>query len=245
MSDAESPQPPPYDAATSLQVLHEILERGFTWRNELAADIAEPDFGAIPAEYQSDMLVDSMYTHTYRDAACSHAAVGALAPFFEGVFHHEFAALRDVFGGRKAVNKCHRWRLNPDDFWSPSAVSDDGTFRENPDIARGVRQLIKALDISNYFPDEVHETVNALFTFRNCALHNGYEWPVHVRSKFFKIVSEHKQWTDWFYWSTCGGELWIVTLTDPFVSDCLKIAGATIKGFKDLRGEWTKDGGSR
>jgi hypothetical protein len=86
MPEHNNPLDAPYDPDACLAVMRQLLDRAYTWRNELAADIHDPDFGSIPSEYHGVLQDDNMYSYTYRDAACAHAAVGAIAPFLKVSF---------------------------------------------------------------------------------------------------------------------------------------------------------------
>jgi hypothetical protein len=232
---------PPYDPEICLSVVRGLLDNIFTWRNEIAAEIAEPDFDKVPSEWHGDLEDDLRYIYTYRGAAAGHAAVGAIAPFLESVFHHEFASLQCAFGERSRIKEHHRWQLSVDDFWDPSVVADSGQKRDRPDLARGVKQLFAALDIGGRFPKEIHTTVTALFSFRNYALHNGYEWPIEARDQFAKLITSNKC-ERWFVWSKWGGDLWILCARDLFFTESLEMTKQTIQAFQAVRNAWEPGG---
>jgi hypothetical protein len=84
----------------------------------------------------------------------------------------------------------------------------------------------------------MENTVNALFAFRNRALHNGYEWPMDTRHKFRNQIASSK-WEAWFPLSTWGDDPWLASVTDSFVQTCLDVAGETVKGFRAVKIEQT------
>ena len=186
---------PNFDGQSACSALRQMLDHLFTWRNELAADIAEPDLDGVHPDFENDLHVNKCHAFAYQHVACCNAAIGSIAPCFEGLFLHEFGSLRSLFGDSEAINQYHRWQLPPDDFWVPSVVSDNGTKRDLPDITRGVKQLIRSLDIDSYLPNGMHNTLDALFRFRNYALHQGYEWPPESRTRFARLI-ESKKWHD-------------------------------------------------
>lgn len=151
---------PHFDGQSASAALRQLLDSVFTWRKELSANIAEPGFDGVAPQYQNDLHVDNCHSFAYQNVACCNATVGSIAPCFEGLFFHEFARLRSLFGDLKPINNYHRWKLSADDFWVPSIVSDKGTKREVADIIRGFKQLITALDLAAFFPDGMHGTLN-------------------------------------------------------------------------------------
>lgn len=230
---------PNYDADSCHQAVKELIELAMTWLNKSAAESTPPEIQSRAEEFGGDPEVDRLHALTYRDAACTHSAIGALAPFYEGAFQHEFAALRVIFENRKRKkpNTYHRWKLAPDDFWSIAIVSEEGQRREKPDVVRTVQQLIKALGIETHFPPEHYKVVRALFSYRNYALHNGYEWPSSARDEFNTLVLR-EGWDDWFTWSTWGEQLWLSSVSDEFISKCVDNSAKVVEAFRAIREEW-------
>ena len=228
---------PHFDGQSASAALRQLLDRVFTWRNELAASIAEPDVKAVSPEYENELHVDKCHAFAYQDVACCNAAVGSIAPCFEGLFFHEFAELRSLFGDSQPINDYHRWKLSPDDFWVPSIVSEKGTKRDVPDIMRGFKQLITSLELAAYFPDGMYDTLNALFRFRNFALHQGYEWPRDARARFAQLIDTEK-WGDWFSVATWGDELWMFYTKDAFVTASLDLFDNLLAAFHEIHNTW-------
>jgi hypothetical protein len=246
---------PNYEPEAELEAIREFLHVVFSWKNELAAETAEP-ITTDNVDRDVEDHVNRLHNLVYQDAACSHAAVGALAPFFEGMFIHEFSYLRKLHNG-EPLSEHHRWKLSANHFWNPHCVSDKGTIAKKHDIVRGAMQLVKALcidgtfqerdltvwesarytGIERQFPSEMDNTLRALFTYRNRALHNGYEWPRTAREEFFKLC-EDKGWADWFAWSTSGGAPWIASMKDLFILQCLDVAATASKTFELIRFDW-------
>ena len=232
-------QLPNYNPEACLDALRDLIGLTLEWRDKSAAQTTPPEIQSRAEDLNCDPDADSLCAITYRDAACAHSAIGALAPFYEGVFQHEFAALRVALEWRKRElpKTHHRWQLEPDDFWSLSVVSEKGTKGDNPDVARTAGQLFAALAIGDKFPPDFAKVVKALFAYRNRALHNGYEWPTAARDKFAELASK-SGWSDWFAWSTIGGELWISSVADDFIAKCLDTGEKMVKGFHEVRASW-------
>lgn len=225
---------PDYAPEAQLAAIHGLIEQVYSWRNELSAEIKEPTIGG---PYAGDIYVELCTSYTYRDAACSHAAVGALAPFFEGMFQHEFAYLRLLHGARPPVNQHIRWRMKPSDFWTSCMAVDNEDRPRKLGIAKGSPQLLEALGLDDRFPIGHPRILAALFAFRNESLHNGYEWPKQKRMRF-QTTMQQKGWNDWFTWSKSGDELWGCTLRDSFVKVILKLAERAIRAFNEIGEEW-------
>ena len=228
---------PDFDGQSALSALKELLDCVYSWRNELSANIAEPDLTNIPSEYANDIHVDKCHSFVYQDVACCNAAIGSIAPCLEGLFRHEFALLRVQFGDSKQPNTYHRWKMAPDDFWIPTAVSSKGKKGDLPDIVRGISQLVKSLELGSYFPDDLHRTLQAIFRYRNVALHQGYEWPLSSREHFMKLVSENG-WDDWFSTATSGGDLWVIYANDTLIKHSIKMFSSLLDSFSQIHNNW-------
>ncbi len=236
---------PHFDGKAAYDALRKVLDCVFTCRNEEKANIDDldlQDLGDVPAEVKDmivDQHVDQCHSFEYQHVACCHAAVGSLAPCFEGLFLHEFATLRSDFGDSTSVNEHPRWELSSDDFWNPKVVCEKGVKRDRDDITRGVKQLITSLELADYFPDATHNKLDALFRYRNYALHQGYEWPPESRQKFSTLIHQ-KNWAEWFEWSTCGDERWMCYSTDAFVAVCLDLFDQLLDSFHKIHMTWRK-----
>ena len=217
---------PDYDPDQHLEAIKSLVARLRVWQRECGERVKTSI---------DDCYVDACVDATYADAACSHAIVGALAPFFEGMFHHEFAFLRFLFDGKRPAVKLYRRHDIADDdiFWNPARyVEKDLGVSEKDNICVGTIQLTKSLGMD--FPRQFFTVIEALFAYRNSALHGGYEWLKERRAKFKRLV-ESQKWTDWFAWAEAGGNPWIAYLTDAFVDECFAMAPAALDVFEQHR----------
>jgi hypothetical protein len=205
-----------FDTDASLFAIHGLTKLIETWRCQLDDDIEATRMG----EYIDP---DLGHESVYREVAITHAAVGCLAPFIEGVLAHGIQHLRNDFLLPDALRKQAQWNI-----------------RRNG-IVDGFLNLVLALNIRHIFPDNCEKILRALFCYRNVAFHNGFEWPVSERQKF-KARSVEKSWDGYIDWSVSGGEFWIATLSPTFVNECALLCSAFVKSFEAVRITWTKNG---
>lgn len=234
---------PDYEPGFQLSAISELLSTLRGCRDAVRKRIDDTDYSALPWDPRRDYYVEDLVEYTYVDAAFSQAAVGALAPLMEGILTHEFRSLGVLYGklprpqGHNSGH--HRWRLKSVDFWNPHKVSDDDKpgKKKKDNFREGVRQIIEALDIGDFFPGDIHDVLEALCIYRNHTFHWGTEWLSKDRREFAAIIGKC-QWQNWFVWATSGGEPWIVYLTDAFVDHCVETIGHTAKAFDRIRERW-------
>ena len=220
-----------HDPQAQLDEIELLLEAVFTRRDALHGEISECDHdlerypvGSIEHHLAHDGGNSLRWRACYREAACSHAAVGALAPFIEGLLVRFFICLRkrDESAQDRAVH--HRGKLASDAFWDPHKASEKGKLCPKDDLMRGTRQLVEALALSESLPHATLSTIDAMLVYRNRALHCGYEWPIEDRRKFVDTVHE-KGWGEWFTWESIDGDPWIISMQDRFIREnCLAAA---------------------
>ncbi len=194
-------------------------------------------------DFQVDEHIDLLHYSGYLDSACSHAAVGALAPFFEGFFVRECQWLRSLhLRGDISLseNSNERWKgFVKDEFWNPRMVFNDGKYRK--ELASGLLQIIDALAIRNRFPEKLPEIIGPLFYFRNKVFHNGYEWPIEQRTAFVKAIRERK-WDDYFDRSTSGGEPKMFYPKKSFLNESISMAEEMVVHINKLNDEMIQRG---
>jgi hypothetical protein len=230
---------PNYDPRTQLDEIGRLLDCIFTWRNELRGtveekrqEMGEATSGSIDHHLAHDTYNSLGWHSICRDAACSQAAVGALAPFVEGLLVHVFRYLGECIEKSIPRNVHHRWKLDSKEFWDPHVVSENGAKREEPDLVRGTCQIFKALQLQ-FGTDPVESLLKALFTYRNRVLHHGYEWPLEECEKFI-VKMRNENWDKWFGVARADGKPWIVYANDTFVSMCVKSAHKLLGVFHDF-----------
>ncbi len=239
--DAEFPEYNAYGVFPAAQNVIAVLRKDLAETRSLLAKAADGK-----GLYREDLHEELFYKSAYGAAALSHAAVGTLGPTIEAVLTQEFAFLGTFYDGCKDridINKdCERW-TNYDEsirrFWNVRCVFRNGSWGTN--IVEGLSQLTDALKLGPFFEDVCFERVRALFAYRNFALHNGYEADLITRKKFRdKIVSNG--WEDLLAWGTTGGDPWLFSMTDDFMSECCGLGPGLHYAFDKIQVTWTDDG---
>ena len=91
-------------------------------------------------------------------------------------------------------------------------------------------QLIDAVEMTNYMPDDLRVTLSALFAYRNKMFHGGFEWPLEERQRFARQLSRSGWPEDWFSTAMSGGKPWIFYMSPIFVTHCLDRMEQVIEG---------------
>jgi hypothetical protein len=194
----------------SYEMVCEILDDVFTPRNQLVANLKEPtttDFaGEFAEEYAETQYVENCHKLTFKDIACSVAATGAIAPLTETL---EASAARKWKGFRKKTER----------------VKDEARKKQalltNAFVPR-FKGLLRSLDIrTDVLADSLWSRLDALFEYRNSALHRGYEWPEGVAREFAEIIAKNG-WDEWFGITTRDGTPWLISMRDPFINAVLE-----------------------
>lgn len=221
-----------YDPRSQLNEIKDLLELLKPWERELCDNIEKAQ--SDDTDEFGDRYTDLCHQSVYRDAAISMAAVGALAPFVEGLLVHMFRFLRDNQAGQTVPEDRGQRKLAANIFWDPHYRFDVEKKREQKGIATGTIQLLDALKIRERFPQNLDQVLEALFHYRNKMFHNGTEWPVEVREKFDKSVQS--KWKNWFSAARIGNEEqpWCFYMTQDLIEVCLETADSLLKGFSQL-----------
>lgn len=135
----------------------------------------------------------------YEDVALSLAVTGVIAPFIESVFRAY----------------C-RQRGKP--------LPQKNNLRE--DIMKFVNNTDNG--IKRYMPKDLCTTLDALFIYRNKALHYGFEWPPDQRRKFSTNVSNWP--SGWFRKITSGDDTRMFYMSPEFADICVDTAVAVLTG---------------
>ena len=187
---------------------HIIAIRGLLWRQGHADSQLEgqiEDSGEVARRARGEANVVAVDRHIeliqfsiYQSAAHSMAAVGMLAPLTESVF-------RGIF---------------------------EGVGRKKPSgqLTRSIMSMVddECLGLGEYMPDDLRQTLEALFLYRNKMFHHGFEWPPGQRQAFAERLCE---WPDgWFDSATSDGEPWIFYMSSEFISHCIDTLEDVLRG---------------
>lgn len=225
-----------YDPRSQLNEIKDLLELLKPWEEELYDEIEKTK--SDDTDEFGDHYVNLCHQSVYRDAAISMAAVGALAPFIEGLLVHMFRFLRDRQAEQTVPGNHDRWKSASKIAWDPHLWLNPKNTRTQTGIATGTIQLMEALQIRDRFPDNLDRVLEALFQFRNKMLHNGTEWPVEEREKFEKTINDNK-WSDWFSAAKKGEDPWCFYMTHNLIENCLETGESLLKGFSKILDEGT------
>jgi hypothetical protein len=179
----------------------------------------------------------AFYDSIFQGAAHSMAAVGMLAPFVESLFVQAFAGIRDKphLGGA-LVSGHARWAMDAEVRWDPHFGCNTKA------IVVGITELAEFTGLAPHLPADLRLTLDALFAYRNKMFHNGFEWPLAERTKFAKRVADGAWPADWFRSATTNGEPWVFYLTDAYITHCLTVIEAVLRGFGAFVRERVNDG---
>jgi len=228
---------PDYDPFQHLQTILEMLQLLERWRKTFTDRVEK-----AKANGDGDGYAEACFEGGYADVGYCHSAVAALAPMFEGIFTHEFRVLRAIYGKSTPAGVHRRCKQPVDEFWNPKVyVNKAGDRPRQDNIQQGSVQILKALGVMDKFPPILVKATDALFTYRNQSLHNGYEWPTERRERFKNLIHE-RGWAGWFSWATTQSsgepkEPWIAYMTDSFIRDCFNLAGECVVIFETIRQE--------
>jgi hypothetical protein len=223
-----------YSPESSLEAVHGLIHNTFKWRDHLYTEIKGLSAAGIHSDQAVEEHTNMLHESIYREAACSHAAVGALAPFFESLLTREFASLKGFYGSRKVATTHHRWILPREKFWDPHFIFQSSGKKPGTDLAKGTDQLLAALNVTPLFPGDFTQRLLALFSYRNQSLHNGYEWPVAIRTHFLERM-DRAGCRKWFQHSTSDNKPWIILLADNYIKESLASAEKVIHIFENIR----------
>jgi hypothetical protein len=88
-------------------------------------------------------------------------------------------------------------------------------------VVKGILHLSEALELDKRMPADLEATLEALFEYRNKMFHNGFEWPVNVRTAFYKRISAGKWSADWFDVAMIDNRPWIFYMSQAFITHCM------------------------
>ena len=159
-----------------------------------------------------DRHIELIQFSIYQSAAHSMAAVGMLAPLTESIFGGIF----------------------------------EGVGRKKPrgHLVREIMSMVddECLGLGEYMPDDLRQTLDALFFYRSKMFHHGFEWPPCPRKHFAESLDAWPK--GWFDSATSDGEPWIFYMSPEFISHCLDTLEDVLRGlirFQDGPGRkiWT------
>ena len=180
-------------------------------------------------EWLADHWVDSVHRSVYTNAARSMAAVGALAPFIESLFHQTYLAIGRLNASHGIPPGKHpRWTEAQTEMWDCHFVWEKGHRGKN--LVGGIVQLADATGMRGELPEDLESTLKALFHYRNRMFHLGYEWPVDERQRFARTISQEKWPKGWFQTAKHGEDPWVYYMSKDFIVHCVETVEKSIAG---------------
>jgi hypothetical protein len=205
-----------WDLAFSLWTVQDFLRVLRAERDRLREAVEQ----SLLKHNADDIYADRAHSLTFMELACSQAAVGAVAPLAETLLRKVAGRLRGQYSKPTQPNAHHRTHLEDDDFWNPALLARKDGNEPTTNLLGGFRQLLNALGLANKVPDACWSTFEALFAYRNAALHEGYEWPTERRVKLLEEATKRK-W-DWYEVTTVDGAPWLISVKDEFWPEAIK-----------------------
>ena len=225
---------PDLDYDSQLIAIRGLLTRQGKADKELVTEIEKIEAFAARAsgvrnQQAVDEWADHMHHSVYQDAAHSMAAVGMIAPFVESVFYQAFQNIgREMAKDISPPSNHARWKQSVEDQWDCNFVWTGGHRRK--DLVKGIMQLVDAVDMTRYMPNDLEPTLSALFEYRNKMFHHGFEWPLEERRRFNKRLNESGWPPDWFSKATSDGKPWVFYMSSVFIEHCLVRTAQIITG---------------
>ena len=152
-------------------------------------------------EFATDEWIYLAHFSMFQHAAHSMAAVSMLASAVESAF-------KDV------CQKIDR----------PLPLPEKATGGLVADIMR----LAREEGMGGHLPNDLKQTLEAIFEYRNKMLHCGFEWPADEIVKFDR---RRKDWPDgWFENAYINGAPWMFYMSRTFICRCLDTVGELTEG---------------
>lgn len=224
------------DLEAQLIAITGLLKRNEKADRAVAEEIKELDdhirkYAGDDDEYQAHLestWIDAMHGSVFQDAAHSMAAAGMLVPFMESLFVAIFGAVRKRDAGAVNLTGSSRAAAADDDFWGPHLVYHSSGRRT--DITEGILQLADHTGLRPFLPQQLRQTLSALFGYRNKMFHHGFEWPMAERLAFESRIT-NKEWPkDWFQKATSDDQPWIFYMSPAFVAHTLQTIEQILEG---------------
>ncbi len=227
---------PDYDPELQLRIVQQAVDRLLTLQDESRQAIS-PYSDEPSDEFHRLHYEDVFYDFCYTPVVVSQSVISLLASFLEGLFRHEVEFLCTLINGKIRPGTHHRCGLEQDKFWDVTVRSKDGVSADKANIAIGVWQILKSLQITDCFAANFHSLTKLIFEYRNFSMHNGFEWSQEKREKFQLLLTENqfKNFKQHFSWSKSGDNLWMVSINKEFIEDLVNFCGELPKSFDDAR----------
>jgi len=223
---------PGYDPDQQLIAISKVIRQLTLCLKIKEKSFENTDYTKINHEYAGDLYANDSCELGFLDVAVSHSAIAIYAPFLEGLFKHEIASLKK--NGRPQTPS--HIRTGKSRFWEIEWFYNSKGTAVTRGKAKGVAQILDALNIFNHFPENTEEMLEIIFLYRNYTLHNGFEAETEEKTKINSKIQSNN-WSNYFIWATTDGELWMLSMKKEFITKCFDFCRSIKEGFdKEKRG---------
>ncbi len=221
---------PDYDPDQQLRAISKVIHQLMLCLDREEKTFENTDYSKINNEYAEDLYASDLCRLGFLDVAVSHSAIAIYAPFLESLFRHEINTLKKndyaVTPNHIRTGKNHFWKIEL--FYSSNG-------KEQKNIAKGIFQTLDALNILKNFPKNTKEMLEIIFSYRNYALHNGFEAKIEKRNEFKNRVQSNN-WSNYFFWATTDGKPHMISMKKDFINECFIFCRLVKEGFDKEKG---------
>ena len=222
---------PDYDPDQQLIAASKVIHQLILCLDTEDKTFENTDYSKINNEYAEDLYASDLCELGFLDVAVSHSAIAVFAPFLEGLFKHEITALQK--NGRTGTP--NHVRTCKDKFWNVEYFYDSNGNTQRIGKAKGIFQILEALNILKHFPEKTQEMLEIIFSYRNYTLHNGFEAKIEERDKFKNKVQANN-WDNCFFWATTDGKPHMISMKKEFINKCFTFCRLVKEGFDKEKG---------
>ena len=83
--------------------------------------------------------------------------------------------------------------------------------------------------------EKTKEMLEIIFSYRNYALHNGFEAKIKERNDFRNRVQANN-WSNYFFWATTDGKPHMISMKKDFINECFIFCRLVKEGFDKEKG---------
>lgn len=176
--------------------------------------------------FLEDELISEYQFASYYAIARSMCVVGITTSGYESVFCEVFGNIKNIFGEGLLNNKCNRSLLKPAKRWDCHFYIGDNVS-EKKGLGTGIQQLLIETELAKFLPSNMNLILDALFSYRNAVMHNGFDWPEVELENF---TSRKNNWpSEWIGVTTSHENPWLYNLTNKFHKIVIDLFGEIYK----------------
>jgi hypothetical protein len=229
---------PDYDPDYQLRAIGTVISNHLTLLENRYSEMKATDYAQLERQHTlGDFYASELQDYFFLTVAISYSITALIAPFLEGLFRHEINSIRINRNGDKTRLDHLRCQLNDKDFWNITCWVDHDNKRKRG-IAKGIYQILEALNLLVHFPSECKEMLEMIFLYRNFTLHNGFEALKETKTGAECFYNEIKErcWGKHFEWAYSDGKPWMVNMEKEFINTCFKFCVQVKESFEKVKG---------